>query len=348
MLNEAEKRADEVVEPIHTVYIGGGTPSLLSSELLCTLIEGLKNIYGFTSVVEFTSEANPGTITENWLKAAVSLGINRLSIGMQAYQDHLLELLGRIHSYNQVRSSVLSAREAGIQNISLDLIFGIPGQSIQDWNETLDAALALHPEHISAYGLIPEEGTPIYRDLEQGVISLPDPEAEREMYAITVRRLSENGYHQYEISNFAKPKHECLHNIGYWRQVPYIGLGLSAASMYGVEYSKKGMNCLRRTNPCTMDDYRNMVLLRGCKTDTERINAKESRFETLMLGLRMNEGVCENNFFRMHRIPMETCYGSRLKAFENKGLMKHENGCWKLTPRGFDIQNSILVDLMDD
>ena len=348
LLREAEKRAEEAVEPVHTVYIGGGTPSLLPPDLLFALIDGIRHIYGFDSVEEFTSEANPGTITDEWLKTAVNLGINRLSIGMQAYQDHLLKLLGRIHNYNHVRSSVLSARDAGIQNISLDLIFGIPGQSIRDWNETLDAALDLCPEHISAYGLIPEEGTPINRDLECGLIRLPDPDEERKMYSAAIRKLSENGYHQYEISNFAKHKYECRHNIGYWRQIPYIGLGLSAASMYDVKYSKNGMSSIRRTNPSSMNDYRDMVMLRGCRTSTEMINEKESRFETLMLGLRMNNGISEKDFYRMHRIPMELCYGSRLKELEYKGLMKHENGCWKLTSRGFDIQNSILVELMDE
>ena len=299
-------------------------------------------------VTEFSSEANPGTITPEWLGTAVSSGINRLSIGMQAYQERHLKLLGRNHSYTEVCSSVHDARNAGIDNISLDLIFGIPGQSILEWEETLDAALALCPDHISAYGLIPEEGTPLFDDLSTGLINLPDPEEEREMYSLAVSRLARHGLIQYEISNFAKPGRECAHNIGYWKQIPYIGLGLSAASMVRLSKEPEGISYIRRTNPSSFEEYSKMVLFSGHDIHTETISAGEARFETMMLGLRMNEGISEADFYSMHGITIESCYGGKLSYLESKGLLTHDNGRWKLTERGFDIQNSILVELMDD
>ena len=312
------------------------------------LAAGLKKCYGFSQVTEFSSEANPGTITPEWLKAAVSSGVNRLSIGMQAYQDRHLKLLGRIHSYTEVCSSVHDSRNSGIDNISLDLIFGIPGQSIREWEETLDAALALYPDHISAYGLIPEEDTPLFDDLSSGYINLPDPDEEREMYSLAVNRLARHGLLQYEISNFAKPGRECSHNIGYWKQIPYIGLGLSAASMVRLSKGTDGISYIRRTNPSSFEEYSEMIRFSGADIHTETISGGEARFETMMLGLRMNEGVSEADFFHMHGVVMESCYGRKLSSLEKKGLLIHENGRWKLTERGFDIQNSILVELMDD
>ena len=348
LLREAENRKKEITDPVTTVYIGGGTPSLLSPDLFHRLVSGLRRIFDFDQVTEFTTEANPGTVTMEWLDSAVSSGVNRLSLGMQAAQDHLLSQLGRIHCFEDVRHSVSLAREAGINNLSLDLIFGIPNQCIQDWSDTLDSALSLHPDHISAYGLIPEEGTPLFNDLKNGTLTLPDPDDERMMYDETVRRLTRNGFHQYEISNFAREGYECRHNIGYWKQVPYIGIGVSAASMTDIVADRNGMSYTRRTNPVSREAYREMVINHVLPAAVESINPAESRFETMMLGLRMNSGVSESDFLQKHAVTVESIFGSRLQMFEKNGLMTHEQGCWKLTRRGFDIQNSILVELMDD
>ena len=348
LLKEAESRVHEMAEPIRSVYIGGGTPSLLSPDLFRKLTDGLNAVFGFDHVTEFSSEANPGTVTPDWLESAVSAGVNRLSFGMQACQENLLRTLGRIHHFDEVCSSVLAARKAGIRNLNLDLMFGIPGQRIRDWDETLETALKLNPEHISAYGLIPEEGTPLFDDLETGNLSLPDPDEERDMYSLAVGKLAGHGFQQYEISNFARTGFECRHNIGYWKQIPYIGLGVSAASMIDVLYSPCGMKYIRKTNPSSLDEYREMLQLPGKKIRTELVTASEARFETMMLGLRMNEGVSEEAFFRMHGMTIDSCYGSRLVILESKGLLIHDNGRWRLTARGFDIQNSVLVELMDD
>ena len=347
ILKEAQLRKTEANEPITTVFIGGGTPSLLPAEVFSGLINGLNHIYDLNAVREFTAEANPGTVTVEWLDMAVTLGVNRISFGMQAYQDRILHLLGRIHRFEDVVSSVSLARRAGIGNISIDLIFGIPGQTISDWTQTADAALSLKPEHLSAYGLIPEEGTPLYKDLESGHFTLPDPDLERGMYDLVIRKTAEAGFHQYEISNFALAGFECEHNKGYWTQIPYIGLGVSAASMTGIRYSADGMDYHRRTNPVTLDQYENMISS-GILSSADLISPADSRFETMMLGLRMNQGVEESAFLKKHRVTLEQCYGKKLRTMEKLGLCKHENGVWKLTRRGFDVQNSILVELMDD
>lgn len=347
LLQEAKSRsAESNGQVITSVYIGGGTPSLLSPAQLSALISGLRSVYDFSRITEFTIEANPGTVTREWLDTSIFLGINRLSFGMQAYQDHLLQLLGRIHSFSQVETSVALARAAGFTNISLDLIFGIPGQTINDWNQTTDAALSLEPEHISAYGLIPEEGTLLYMDLQNGSLVLPDPEEEREMYNLIISKNKASGFHQYEISNFARNNHECRHNIGYWTQVPYIGLGVSAASMTGIIHEEDGLSYSRSVNPLSLEEYAGMVR-RGMYAEKERISPPEARFETMMLGLRMNRGVSETEFIRQHRCSVEQCYGPKMEEMKRKGLLIHENGFWKLSARGFDIQNSILVELMD-
>ena len=347
LLKEAESRRGEMTGPVKTVYIGGGTPSLLPPPLFRTLTDGLRGIFVLDEVTEFTSEANPGTVTREWLDTAAAAGVNRLSIGMQAFRDDLLSLLGRIHRFGDVQDSVSMAREAGFSNISLDLIFGIPTQTRFLWEETLEEALSLQPQHISAYGLIPEDGTPLFRDLENGTLSLPDPEEERDMYDDAIRLLSAHGFRQYEISNFALPGHECAHNIGYWTQVPYIGLGLSAASMTCVRTGPEGMSYRRMTNPDTFEEYRRAVEKENPPVQTETVTAEEARFETMMLGLRMNRGVSIADFSKKHGLSPDQCFGDRLHSLEDRGLIIRENGYLRLSRRGFDIQNSILVELMD-
>ena len=349
LLREAELRADEVTSPIDTVYIGGGTPSLLSPDQLIRLVEGLHRLLPFTLSAEFSLEANPGTLTGAFLGAAVSSGVNRISLGMQAFQPRLLNFLGRIHSYNDVDKSVALVRSAGIKNINIDLIFGIPSQTVSEWSETLNAALSLFPDHLSAYGLIPEEGTPLFLRLEKKEVVLPDPDLERDMYDMAIHRLRQAGLDQYEISNFARSGYECRHNIGYWTQVPYLGLGLSAASMKITEHNENGLTCLRIANPSGFDEYREMILSGNLSfAASETVSGSGSRFETLMLSLRMNRGISEEQFYKLHGISLEECYGDKLEQMRKKGLMRHKAGSWALTRKGMDIQNSILVELMDD
>jgi len=212
------------------------------------------------------------------------------------------------------------------------------------WRETLQAALALEPKHLSCYGLIPEEGTPLVRDLEDGRLVLPEEDDERRMYDDTLEILFRHGYQQYEISNFALPGYECRHNIGYWKQVPYIGLGASAASMLP---NPEG-EC-RLSNPPLIDDYLSMVQNQQWnQRETEHVSCNDMRFETLMLGLRMTEGVSEKDFFLLHGVTMQDCFGQKLHSLQERGLLLHEEGHWRLTRYGMDVQNAILVELMDD
>lgn len=343
LLQEASMEAST---PLETAFIGGGTPSILPAPLLKKLLSGLREHFQFTHETEFTSEANPGTLTQAWLDEAVAGGVNRLSLGMQAYQPALLRMLGRIHNFEQVSHAVALARASGISNINLDLMFGLPGQTLADWHETLDVALSLHPDHLSCYGLIPEEGTPLTADLDTGRLSLPDEAVERAMYDDALRILASHGFAQYEISNFAKPGRACKHNLGYWRQVPYLGLGASASSMLPDPSGKAAY--LRRTNPPALHDYLHMMES-GTFTlrETLPISREEAMFETLMLGLRTTAGVAEAEFSAMHGQTIVQKYGATLEKLRKQGLLEHENGCWYLTRRGMDVQNAILVELME-
>ena len=347
LIKEAETRRNEFSGEIETVFIGGGTPSLLAPGLLTYLTQNLFSLLPSERISEFTVEANPGTVTGDWMEAAVKAGVNRISMGMQAFQPALLKTLGRCHTYRDVEDSVMIARDSGIRNINIDLIFGIPGQTQSQWKETLAAALALAPVHISAYGLIPEENTPLGDDLEKGVLRLPEPDLEREMYDTAISMLAGKGFRQYEISNFAMPGYECRHNIGYWKQIPYVGLGVSAASMAILQHGMHGMFCRRRTNPCQLSGYEKMILEHGKPEEDMLVSADDACFETMMLGLRMNEGVSEKAFMELHGVAVFEKYGKKLQQLESQKLLVHADGRWRLTRRGFDIQNSILVELME-
>lgn len=344
LLREADAMAPNAHgEPIETVFIGGGTPSTLPAELLHALLTGLHARFDIPTGVEFTSEANPGTLTPEWLETAISGGVNRISMGMQAAQSELLKALGRIHTHADVVESVSLARRMGIGNLSVDLMFGLPGQTPDMWRASLDAALALNVEHMSCYGLIPEDGTPLKRDLDAGRLALPDEANERLMYDDTLRILADHGYHQYEISNFARPGRECLHNIGYWTRTPYIGLGASAASFLP---TKSGG--LRLTNPPAIREYIAMADEQAWRR-RERVSLlpEDARFESLMLGLRMICGVSVADFAAMHGVTLEEYCGDVLRRQEQRGLLVHQDGRWALTRRGMDVQNAILVEILE-
>ena len=347
LLLEAEKSNQENNTPeIETVFIGGGTPSLLPDDLTDKLWEGLHRIFKIRRDAEITVEANPGTVREGWLDLCLSKGVNRFSIGMQAAEDHVLETLGRIHRLDAVENTVSLLQTKKVHNYNLDLMFGIPGQTKQDWQETLDTALALKPSHLSCYGLIPEEGTPLKMDLDQGRLILPEPEEEREMYYLTKDILSSNGYRQYEISNFSKPGMECRHNIGYWTMKPYIGLGLAAASMSEIEKTSDGICYRRKTNPSTFSEYAEYVSNGSIQPEYEQISPAEARFETVMLGLRMTSGICDEAFKSLHGITLSDAYPQVLGDLMQRNLIYTENGFWKLTDVGMDLQNTVLVEFM--
>ncbi|MBQ9307991.1 MAG: radical SAM family heme chaperone HemW [Clostridia bacterium] len=346
VLQELEDRISLVEEPVTSLFLGGGTPSILPPALLDRLLRGVRSRCHFSSDAEITSEANPGTLSRRWLDTATACGVNRLSLGMQAAQNELLKRLGRIHTLDDVVSSVLIARSAGIHNLNLDLMFGLPGQDIEMWHETLQCALSLSPEHLSCYGLIPEDGTPLKALLDAGEITLPDEETERAMYDSAIRNLQASGFIQYEISNFALPGFACRHNLGYWKRAHYLGLGVSAASMLPSQVP--GIDCVRETNPATLPGYLEMIRSHAPHLrESEQVTEEESRFETLMLGLRMTEGIREQDFLHTHGISLMSWRGEALTRQRSLGTLECENGFWRLTRLGMDIQNTVLVDLME-
>ncbi len=333
VIREIVRRGAETGHPrADTVFLGGGTPSLLDERQITRILDALHGAFPIEEGAEITCECNPGTLTARLARALCKAGVNRLSIGAQARQARLLRLLGRIHDWREVAASVETARRAGFDNINLDLMFGLPSQSVLDFRETLQAAIALSPTHLSCYGLIVEEGTPLCRDIAEGKLALPDEEAEREMYELARHTLAADGFDQYEISNFARPGHACRHNLGCWTRVPYLGFGCAAHSFFE--------QC-RTMNPSRIDAY-----LAGDEPKTERISREEARFESMMLGLRLTRGVKNEDFADMHGMSIREAFGEKLDALINGGLLQWHEGALRLTRLGMDLQNSVLVELM--
>lgn len=315
-----------------TIFLGGGTPSLLGESHLTRILHALFDAFPVAEGAEITCECNPGTLDAPLAHALHTSGVNRLSIGAQAAQPHLLRLLGRIHDWRQVIASAEIAQQAGFDNFNLDLMFGLPAQTVADFRETLAAAIALSPTHLACYGLIVEEGTPICRDVAAGRLALPAEEAERDMYELARSLLAEHGFHQYEISNFARQGYVCRHNIGCWTRVPYLGFGCAAHSFF---------NECRTMNPARLDAY-----LEGEEPQTERISKEEARFESLMLGLRMTRGVRDEDFTQMHGLSIREAFGGKLDKPFGGGLLEWHEDALRLTRLGMDLQNSVLVELM--
>ena len=329
MVEMNARRGDYSVE---TAYIGGGTPSLLPPDLMARLLTGARAAFCFSENAEITCEVNPGTATNEFLSVLRAHGVNRLSMGAQAAQTRLLKTLGRIHDWADVERTFSLARGAGCDNISLDLMLGLPSQTLADVRETLEKAVALKPRHVSCYGLIVEEGTRLKTLVDQGQWTLPDEDAEREMYEVARDFLAENGYCQYEISNFAQPGYECRHNVDCWRRREYIGVGAAACGFLGK---------LRYRNPPVIEDY-----LRFAQPEITRLTPEDERFESVMLGLRMTKGLSESDFERMHGVSLRDMYGKQAEAPFAQGLLEWRDGCLRLTRRGMDVQNAVLLNFL--
>ncbi|MCQ2437381.1 MAG: radical SAM family heme chaperone HemW, partial [Clostridia bacterium] len=233
VLKEADEwQARMAGKTVPTVFFGGGTPTLLPPEKIVSLLEGLRARFAIADDAEITIEGNPGTVTLEGLRRLREAGFNRISFGAQAMEDRLLKGIGRIHTVSETEQAVALAREAGFDNLSLDLIYGLPGQSLDDWRLSLERATALSPEHISAYSLIVEEGTPLYDDVTAGKVTVPDDDQVVEMQRLGNRLLADKGYARYEISNYARTGRECRHNLTYWQRGDYLGLGVAAHSLF--------------------------------------------------------------------------------------------------------------------
>ena len=271
--------------------------------------------------IEITVEANPGTLSRDYLSALKTHGVNRLSMGLQTTKPHLLKALGRLHTMQQFLENYHTARSLGFTNINIDLMFALPGQTMQDWRDTLHEIIALSPQHISAYSLTPAENTPLWHALERGEISLPGDETDREMYHLAREMLIAAGYTHYELSNFAKPGFESRHNIDCWRRVPYVAFGLGAHSFDGKT---------RRRNTENMDEY----LAGHPPAVTEHLSEAGHLSETMILGLRLMEGIPEKD------IPQ--IFAPQVAELTAKGLLTRQNGNICLTPRGMDLANQVF------
>ena len=322
--------------PVDTVFIGGGTPSVPECDVMEKLLQGLRDYFLFSADAEVTIEANPGTLTPEKLSIYRKYGINRISIGLQSPNNKELAMLGRIHNYAQFLESFQMAREAGFSNINVDLMFAIPGQCYEDWIENLRMVAALVPEHISAYSLIIEEGTPF---AEQN-LDLPDEDTEYQMYEDTAEILERYGYRQYEISNYAKQGYMCRHNAGYWQRREYLGFGLGASSLY------RGM---RFSNTRRMQEYlkesRNPDQIRK---DVTVLSRNERIEEFMFLGLRMTEGISEKKFEENFDVRLMDVYGDILQKYEETGFVEHIETKWRLTRKGIHVSNHILADFLLD
>jgi len=333
VIREITRRGAETGHPkADTIFLGGGTPSLLDEFQVTRILDALFEAFPIEEGAEITCECNPGTLTTSFAQALCKSGVNRLSMGAQARQTRLLRLIGRIHDWEKVIASVEIAHKAGFDNMNLDLMLGLPSQTVSDIRETLEAALALSPTHLSYYGLIVEEGTPICRDITEGNLALPDEEIERDMYELARQTLAEHGFQQYEISNFAREGYACRHNVGCWTRVPYLGFGCAAHGFFE--------EC-RTMNPSKLDAY-----LAGEEPKTEQISTEKARFESMMLGLRMTRGVKNEDFTRMHGMSIREAFSEKLDKPINGGLLEWHEGALRLTRLGMDLQNSVLVDLL--
>ena len=321
---------------VDTVYFGGGTPSFLGADGLIPIMNALRRRFDLSNDAEITFEANPDSVTEKLLKRLKAEGFNRISLGVQTDDDALLKKLGRPHSYRQAVQAVHLARKVGFHNISLDLMYGLPGQSRSAWEETLKHVLELSPEHMSCYGLKVEEGTPLwtYKD----AANLPDDDAQADMYLSAVRILKEHGYAQYEISNFARRGLRSRHNLKYWTGGEYLGFGPAASSDFGGK---------RFTIAADIHGYIDGVKYNGpVLSECQEIPARERAGEYLMLRLRTSEGIEAETYTKQYLLPIEPLQ-TRLEQYRAQDLAVSDGGRWRLTPRGFLVSNAILAELLE-
>ena len=344
---------------ISSVFLGGGTPTVLQPDMICRIMDCLRGSFGIQPAAleedrtrppadgqteppaEVTIEANPGTVTEEMLRSFRKAGINRLSLGCQSFLDRELRALGRIHSASQISYSFSYARAAGFSNISLDLMSGIPGQTTESWEYSLRSAAELGPAHISAYSLILEEGTPLFAQYAgEGAKPsepLPDEDTERRMYEMTEEILAEYGYHRYEISNYALPGYESVHNTGYWTGVPYVGFGLGASSLLGSR---------RMKNTDDLTAY--LENPAGSRFVEEELTEDDRMAEFMILGLRMTRGVSEEEFRSRFGRQTDERYGAVIRKHMRSGLLERAGDRIRLSRRGISLANVVMADFLPE
>lgn len=361
---------------VSTVFLGGGTPSVLTGEETARIFHALGESFDISRDAEITMEVNPGTVTEEKAAAWKQCGVNRLSIGLQSADDRELKMLGRIHTFREFLDTWETVRKAGFCNVNVDLISAIPGQTEESWERTLRTVAELGPEHLSAYSLIIEEGTPFYEKYgsgekdpcDSGLPMLPDEDTERRIYRMTAAILEEYGYHRYEISNYAKKGYECRHNLGYWERKSYLGLGLGASSLVeeqrfhntadmrkymqifgGPDLSRPmdagaGRPAGEETAPAGGET--GPELPGPAAEDMETLSVEDRMEEFMFLGLRKTEGISCSKFQENFGRPVEKVYGEQTARFESLGLMERDGDRLRLTERGIDVSNAVFAEFI--
>lgn len=331
----AEKARDYSVK---TIFMGGGTPSLVDAAYIGELMQACRLSFNIEADAEISIETNPGTLSLEKLERYREAGVNRLSIGLQTWQDRLLKRLGRIHSRDEFADNFAFARQAGFSNINVDLIFGIPGQSLPDWNKTVEEILGLDPEHISCYSLKIEEGTVFGKELESGSLIPVEDEIDREMYRLAVESFSKRGILQYEISNFSKKGLECRHNLVYWKAQPYIGLGAGAHSYFegkrfNNEYALEGY----------IHEINKEILPRE---NIQDIGREEAMAEFIILGLRLTSGISGKEFEARFGVNFFSRYREQIQALKGRGLITTTGDTAVLTALGMDLANQVFMEFI--
>jgi len=340
LAGQLAQRANGTPRRSRTIFFGGGTPSLLTVEQIKRLLSACRKAFAVDEQAEITLEANPGTLSSEQLTGLRAAGINRLSLGSQSFDAELLHTLGRIHSPEEIVQAFRNARAAGFRSINLDFMFGLPGQKMHHWKTTLDRALTLHPEHFSLYSLIIEEGTLFYTWTNEGQIIPGDEDLCADMYEYADERLQAEGYENYEISNWALPGYQSRHNLTYWQNLPYIGMGAGAHSYFGGR---------RFSNVLDPQEYiRLLKKQQRPEADGEYIDRIQEMSETAFLGLRTAQGLHLPTFEERFAEPFTQFVGTRLHLVEAAGLLEHEHEWIRLSKRGRLLGNEVFLRLLPD
>ena len=332
-------------EPVTSVFFGGGTPTLLPAEYLAEILAAVRSAFPLAPDAEITTECNPGTLSEKKAELLLDAGFNRISVGLQSADDRLLKTIGRIHTRDTFLNAYAALRRAGFSNINVDVMHGLPGQTQENYLDTLRLVTELSPGHISSYALILEEGTPLYAMVQAGQLTLPDEDAAADMQDAGMELLCRCGYERYEISNFARQGYACRHNLTYWKNGPYLGFGPAAHSSY-----PKNGRWVRRYNTDNTKTYISLVTENKSPVYGQTvISEKEQRFETVMLGLRTTEGVSEADFSRRFGLTVREAFPSGAAFAAGNGLLRRDSpGFFALNARGLDLLNTVLVQFMDE
>ena len=321
-----------------SIFIGGGTPSILTSKEIQQLMKNIYKNFNIKKDAEITIESNPGTLNIEKLKTMKEMGINRLSMGLQTTQDKHLKYIGRIHTYEQFEKNYKDAVSLGFKNINVDLMYSLPNQSFEDFKESLDKIISLNPSHISAYSLILEEGTKFNEMYENKEFELPEEEIDIQIYEYTINKLRENGYNQYEISNYAQKNHECKHNIVYWKCKNYLGLGCGASGY---------ISDMRYSNTETINEYNELINQNKKPIENKEILTLEDSIEEfIIMGLRMNEGISLQDFYNRFKVDFKQKYKTVLENMKKQSLLEEKEDRIYFTQKGREISNTVLIEFM--